>query len=68
MRFLSGDGRADGLARAEAVPGVAWARAYGGSERAGAVLAVGPSRDEALERATRAAECIRFSAADAHAV
>jgi biotin carboxylase len=68
VRFLSGDGQAEGLARAEAVPGVAWARAYGGSERAGALLAVGASRDEALERATRAAECIRFRAVDAHAV
>jgi biotin carboxylase len=68
VRFLSGEGQADGLARAQSVPGVAWARVYGGSERAGAVLAVGTSRDEALERATRAAECIRFRAADAHAV
>ena len=68
VRFLAGDGEPDGLPRAEAVPGVAWARIYGGSERAGAVLAVGSSRDEALERATHAAECIRFSAADAHAV
>jgi hypothetical protein len=32
------------------------------------VLAVGADRVEALERATRAAECIRFDAADAHAV
>jgi len=68
VRFLSGAGEADGLARAEAIPGVAWARIYGGSERAGAVLAVGASRDEALERATHAAECIRFRAADAQAV
>ena len=68
VRFLSGQGEPDGLARAQAVPGVAWARVYGGSERAGAVLAVGASRDEALERATHAAECIRFRAADAHAV
>jgi biotin carboxylase len=68
VRFLSGDGEAEGLARAEAIPGVAWARVYGGSERAGAVLAVGASRDEALAQATRAAECIRFRAVDAHAV
>jgi len=68
VRFFSGQGEPDGLARAQAVPGVAWARVYGGSERAGAVLAVGASRDEALERATHEAECIRFRAADAHAV
>lgn len=68
VRFLAGGGRADGLGQAEAVPGVVWARVYGGSERAGAVLAVGASHEEALERATRAAECIRFHAADAHAV
>jgi len=68
VRFLTGNGEARGLARAQAVPGVAWARVYGGSERAGAVLAVGADRVEALERATQAAECIRFDAADAHAV
>ena len=68
VRFLTGAGDPRGLARAEAVPGVAWVRVYGGSERAGAVLAVGASRAEALERATRAAECVRFHAADAHAV
>jgi biotin carboxylase len=39
-----------------------------GSDRAGAVIAVGESRDEALERADRAAECIRFDAADVEAV
>jgi len=68
VRFLAGSGQPHGLERAEAVPGIAWARIYGGSERAGALLAIGASRDEALERATRAAECIRFHAADAHAV
>jgi biotin carboxylase len=68
VRFLTGNGEADGLARAEAMPGVAWARVYGGSDRAGALLAVGAGRGEALERATQAAECIRFRAADAHAV
>jgi biotin carboxylase len=35
-----------------------------GSDRAGAVLAVGDSSEEALERAGRAAECIRFDTAD----
>ena len=31
-----------------------------GGDRAGAVIATGGSRDEALERARRAAACIRF--------
>jgi biotin carboxylase len=35
-----------------------------GSDRAGAVLAVGASRDDALERADRAAQCIRFQTAE----
>jgi len=68
VRFFAGHGEADGLEQAEVAPGVEWARVYGGSERAGAVLALGSSRDEALERATHAAECVRFRAADAHAV
>ena len=68
VRFLAGEGEAEGLEQADAAPGVEWARVYGGSERAGAVLALGSSRDEAFERATYAAECIRFRAADAHAV
>ena len=36
--------------------------------RTGAVLAIGGSPAEALERATRAAECVRFRAAHAHAL
>ncbi len=68
VHFLPGGGEAQGLEEAGAAPGVVWARSYGGSERAGAVLAVGSSRDEALARATAAAECIRFVAADAQAV
>jgi hypothetical protein len=39
-----------------------------GGDRAGAVLAVGASREEALERAGRAAERIRFVTADAEAL
>lgn len=39
-----------------------------GSDRAGAVLAVGASRAEALERAAAAAELIRFEIADAEAL
>ena len=68
VRFFAGPGEAEGLEQAGAAPGVEWARVYGGSERAGAVLALGSSRDDALARATRAAECIRFRPADAHAV
>jgi carbamoylphosphate synthase large subunit len=68
VRFLAGRGEADGLERAEALPGIEWARVYGGSERAGAVLALGDSREQALARATQGAECIRFRAVDAHAV
>jgi biotin carboxylase len=37
-----------------------------GSDRAGAVLAVGDSAEEALARADRARELIRFETADAH--
>ncbi len=39
-----------------------------GGDRAGAVLAVGSERAEAVERAARAAECIRFETADAGAL
>jgi biotin carboxylase len=39
-----------------------------GSDRAGAVLAVGDSREEALERAAAAAELIRFEIADTEAL
>jgi biotin carboxylase len=60
-----------GLDDARALPGIRWVRAYRrpgwrfgslrrGADRAGAVLAVGDSRDEALERARRAAQAVRF--------
>ena len=60
-----------GLDEARAVDGVRWVRIYRrtgwrfgpllrGADRAGAVLAVGASPDEALERARRAAEAVRF--------
>jgi biotin carboxylase len=60
-----------GLAEAEAVPGVEWVRSYRrpgwelgplrrGADRAGATLAVGATREEALERADRAAQAVRF--------
>ena len=65
-----------GVEQAEAVDGVVWVRIYPepgallaplrrGSDRVGAVLAVGASRDEAVERAGRAADCVRFVTADA---
>ena len=61
----------EGVRDAEAVEGVRWVRVYRrpghvfgrlrtGADRAGAVLATGSSRDEALERARRAADAVRF--------
>jgi biotin carboxylase len=61
----------DGLEAAEAADGVAWVRVYRrpghvfgpfrrGADRAGAVLATGGDRDEALDRARRAARAVRF--------
>jgi biotin carboxylase len=61
----------DGLDEAQALPGVRWIRVYRrpgwrfgplrrGADRAGAVLAVGATREEALERARRAARTVRF--------
>ena len=60
-----------GVAEAAAREGVEWVRTYRrpgwrfvplrrGADRAGAVLALGASRDEALARADRAAETVRF--------
>jgi biotin carboxylase len=60
-----------GVADAESMPGVRWVRVYRrpgwefaplrrGVDRAGAVLAVGASREQALERARRAADAVRF--------
>ena len=61
----------DGLDDADAVEGVRWVRSYRspgwrfgefrrGADRAGAVLAVGDDREQALERAGRAAGAVRF--------
>jgi biotin carboxylase len=61
----------EGVAAAEALPGVEWVRVYRrpghafgplrrGVDRAGAVLATGGSREDALERARRAADAVRF--------
>jgi biotin carboxylase len=69
----------EGVAAAEAVAGVLDVRLYRspgyifvplrrGADRAGAVLATGDDRDDALARARRAAERIRFVTADAEAL
>ena len=61
----------EGVADAEALPGVEWVRVYRrpghafgpfrrGADRAGAVLATGRDREEALGRARRAADAVRF--------
>ena len=61
----------DGLEEAEAADGVEWVRVYRrpghvfgpfrrGADRAGAVLAAGADRDDALDRARRAALAVRF--------
>jgi biotin carboxylase len=61
----------DGVAEAEALPGIEWVRVYRrpghvfgpfrrGPDRAGAVLATGRDREEALERARRSADAVRF--------
>ena len=68
-----------GIDEARAVEGVEEVRIYReaghvfgpflrGADRAGAVLAVGDSRDEALERADRAASLIRFQVSAARAL
>lgn len=65
-----------GVEQAEELEGVVWVRVYPdrgtvlgplrrGSDRVGAVLAVGDTRAEAVERAGRAAESVRFVTADA---
>jgi biotin carboxylase len=56
------------LARVYREPGFIFGPLRRGADRAGAVLAVGASRDEALERAATAAELIRFEVADAPAL
>src|SRR5262249_50438674 len=68
-----------GVEQAERAKGVRWVRlhhapghVYGllrrGADRAGAILAVGGGRDEALERADRAAALLRFDTATADAL
>jgi biotin carboxylase len=64
-----------GVPEAQDAEGVLWVRVYReppsvqpplrrGSDRAGAVLATGSSREQALERADRAAASVRFVTAD----
>jgi biotin carboxylase len=61
----------EGVEEAEALPGIDWVRLYRksgwrfgplrhGADRAGAILAVGTDRDDALGRARRAAQALRF--------
>jgi biotin carboxylase len=61
----------EGVEAAEAVEGIAWIRTYRrpgwrfgplrrGSDRAGAILATGADREDALTRARRAAQAVRF--------
>jgi biotin carboxylase len=60
----------DGIvdARVYRQPGWTFAPLRRGADRAGFVLAVGSSRDDALARADRAAESIRFETSDAEAL
>ncbi len=69
----------EGLEDAESSAGVVWVRSYRkpghefgelrrGADRAGAVLAVGDSRKDAVERADRAASRIRFLTSHAKAL
>ncbi len=61
----------EGVEEAEAVEGVAWVRTYRrpgwhfgplrrGADRAGAILVTGADREDALSRARRAAQAVRF--------
>jgi biotin carboxylase len=69
----------EGVDDARAAEGVEWVLVYRdagtiftpfrrGADRAGAVLAVGATREEAVERADRAAALIRFETVDAEAL
>ena len=68
----------EGIAAAEAMEGIVWVRVYRepgdalgelrqGAHRAGAVLAVGKTREEALTRADAALACVRLVTTDARA-
>jgi biotin carboxylase len=56
------------LVRVYRTPGAIVGPLRRGADRAGAILAVGGTRDEALERAAAAADLIRFEIADASAL
>ena len=69
----------EGIEEAERSSGVAWVRSYRepghvfeplrrGADRAGALLAIGDSRKQAVERAERAAGRIRFVTVEAEAL
>ncbi len=60
--------RASSTSASTAGPGHVFRELRRASDRAGAVIAVGDSSEQALERAERAAECIRFDTADVEAV
>jgi biotin carboxylase len=67
--FITGEpGDPEGVEQATASPGVEWVRLYRGSGRRGAVLATGPTREQALEWAARAAEYVRFRTVHAEAL
>ncbi len=62
-------GEPEGLEQAAACPGVEWVQVYAGrSGSRGAVLATGITREQALEWAARAAECVRFRTVHAEAL
>jgi biotin carboxylase len=63
---LAGEGIID--VRVYREPGYIFVPLRRGSDRAGAVLAVGADRDDAVRRARRAAERIRFETVDAEAL
>jgi biotin carboxylase len=80
VRFLVGPpgllGSVEGIEEAEALPGIEWVRVYRdagyvlvplrrGADRAGAVLATGATRGEAVARADAAAERVQFATAAA---
>ena len=79
-RFLvAPPGMLESVVVPQGLPGVVWTRIYRepgyvftplrrGSDRAGALLALGATRDEAVTRAGAAAERIRFVTADAGAL
>jgi len=69
VHFIAGEpGVPEGTEQAAASAGVEWVRIYGASGRGGAVLATAATRELALQRAARAAECIRFRTVHAEAL